>query len=253
VTDLQNGFEVIPTLKRALQSGNPYNALIVDLQMPNMSGYSVARQVRKSENSLSVLPLIALSYLAERDSEKCREAGFDGFLSKPVRREKLFTLLTNLLGPSSEKSPKREADTRKAEMILGLKRQTGARKIKILVAEDNPINQKLAKIMLTKAGFEVDIVNTGKEAVKKFMEAPASYDLIFMDIQMPEMDGFEATTTLREKGFGRIPIVAMTAHAMKGYREKCIEAGMNDYLSKPIKQDQVLRMIEKMMPETVDG
>ncbi len=246
VTDLQNGYEVIPTLKRALQSGNPYHALIVDLQMPNMSGYSVARQVRKSDDSMADLPLIALSYLAERDSEKCRDAGFDGFIAKPVRRQKLFSLLTNLLGPRSDKTSARPRKSDTTPMP-GFEIPPGkAKKLKIMVAEDNPVNQKLAKIMLSKAGFAVDIVNTGKEAVEKYLKEPANYDLIFMDIQMPDMDGFEATAVLREKGHSDVPIIAMTAHAMKGYREKCVEAGMNDYLTKPIKQRQVFEMIQKM-------
>ncbi len=246
VTDLQNGLEVLPTIKRAMHSGNPYDALIVDLQMPNMNGYSVARQVRNSPDGIRDIPMIALSYLAERDSEKCMEAGFDGFLSKPVRREKLFSLLNSLLRTFSEKSkdPKSVSDKSKsADAPAGGKKSTP---LKVLVAEDNPVNQKLAKIMLSNAGYTVEIAQNGKEALEKYSKFPDAFDLIFMDLQMPEMDGFEATAKIREKGFTDVPIVAMTAHAMKGYREKCLQAGMDEYLTKPIKRESVVGVIEKL-------
>jgi len=115
----------------------------------------------------------------------------------------------------------------------------------ILLVEDNPVNQKLAKMMLTKAGYQVDVANNGKEAVDKYTTSPENFDLIFMDIQMPEMDGMQATQNIREKGFDTIPIIAMTAHAMKGDREKCLNSGMNDYITKPIKRELVLAKIEK--------
>jgi CheY-like chemotaxis protein len=117
--------------------------------------------------------------------------------------------------------------------------------VNILVAEDNPVNQKLAKLMLTKAGYKVEVVNDGKEAVEKFTSSPEEFDLIFMDIQMPKMDGMVATRIIREKGFNTIPIAAMTAHAMKGDREKCLDAGMDDYITKPIKRELVFEILEK--------
>jgi len=119
--------------------------------------------------------------------------------------------------------------------------------LRILIAEDNKVNQKLAQIMLTKAGFKVDIASNGQAAVKTLMERPKDFDLVFMDIQMPLMDGFEATAAIRKAGFQQLPIVAMTAHAMKGYRQKCIAAGMNDYVTKPIKKDEVMAVIERQM------
>jgi len=117
--------------------------------------------------------------------------------------------------------------------------------VRILLAEDNPVNQKLAKLMLTKAGYQVEVTNNGQEAVDKFTSSPEDFDLIFMDIQMPEMDGMEATQTIRSKGFDTIPIVAMTAHAMKGDREMCLEAGMDDYITKPIKREIVFEILER--------
>ena len=119
--------------------------------------------------------------------------------------------------------------------------------VRILIAEDNKVNQKLAKMMLTKAGFKVDIASDGQEAVNTLRKRPKDFDLVFMDIQMPVMDGFEATAAIRAAGFDHLPIVAMTAHAMKGYRQKCIEGGMDDYVTKPIKKDEVIDVIERQM------
>jgi two-component system sensor histidine kinase/response regulator len=119
----------------------------------------------------------------------------------------------------------------------------------ILLVEDNLVNQRLAKIMLTKAGYQVAVANNGREAVERYVSSPKDFDLIFMDVQMPEMDGLEATRAIRQKGFDNIPIVAMTAHAMKGDREKCLQAGMNDYITKPIKRALVFEVLEKWVLE----
>jgi two-component system, sensor histidine kinase and response regulator len=127
--------------------------------------------------------------------------------------------------------------------------QKPTRSVRILLTEDNPVNQKLAKIMLTKAGYHVEIACNGREAVEKYTRVPDAFDLIFMDIQMPEMDGMKATKAIRDNGFDKIPIVAMTAHAMKGDREKCLDAGMNDYITKPIKKEYVFQVIDKWVPK----
>ena len=123
----------------------------------------------------------------------------------------------------------------------------GKSPLRILITEDNKVNQKLAKMMLTKAGFKVDIASNGQEAVNKLLAKPKDFDLVFMDIQMPVMDGFDATAAIRKAGFNNLPIVAMTAHAMKGYRQKCIDAGMDDYVTKPIKKDAVIDVIKRQM------
>jgi CheY-like chemotaxis protein len=117
--------------------------------------------------------------------------------------------------------------------------------IRILLAEDNPVNQKLARLMLAKAGCEVDVASNGREAFEKFTATPERFRLIFMDIQMPVMDGIEATKMIRARGFSTIPVIAMTARAMKGDRELCLEAGMTDYITKPIRRETVLAAIEK--------
>jgi CheY-like chemotaxis protein len=124
--------------------------------------------------------------------------------------------------------------------------------VRILLAEDNPVNQKLATLMLTKAGYQVEVADNGKEAVQKYTKSPADFDLIFMDIQMPEMDGLAATKAIREwesqnsqETIHNLPIIAMTAHAMKGDRETCLAAGMDAYVTKPIKRELVFEMLDR--------
>jgi CheY-like chemotaxis protein len=124
--------------------------------------------------------------------------------------------------------------------------------VSILLAEDNPINQKLGKVLLTKAGYNVDIANNGREAVALFMLDQKKYDLIFMDINMPELDGLEAAKEIRKNGFKRVPIIALTAAAMKEDKEKCLQAGMNDYITKPIKREIVFKTLKKWIFDRVN-
>ena len=242
VSDLRNGMEVVPTLQRAIVAGNPFDACIIDIHMPGMSGYEVARQVRASENaSISNLPLIAASYLVERDPELFAQAGFDQSLVKPIRRERLFQVLVDMLA-----GEKKTGAPIKKEPRQGVHEDFSD--YGVLVAEDNAVNQKLIQMMLRKLGCRVALAGTGTEVVDMFSRDPAAYDLIFMDIQMPEMDGFEALSALREKGFTDIPVVAMTAHAMAEHKAECLSAGMNDYISKPIRKPELVRVLQGFLP-----
>jgi len=232
--------EALSALQESVDEEAPFNICISDIQMPGMSGHELAREIRNSKNQFSDIPLLALSSLMEADAGKCAEAGFDAFLSKPIRREKLYQIIERMLGVE-------EGDDieRRPIMTQYSVREEQKRSVRILLAEDNPVNQKLAKLMLTKAGYQVEVANNGKEAVRKYIDRPDDFDLVFMDVQMPEMDGMEASQLIRAEGFDAIPIVAMTARAMKGDREECIKAGMNDYVSKPIKRELVFEMIDK--------
>jgi CheY-like chemotaxis protein len=212
----------------------------------------------------------------ESEKQKDNEAGFDDFLNKPVRRKKLYQVLENVLYKQNKKSGLRDAKDSKTQkhfktpfsVLIEEKNSSH-----ILLAEDNPINQKLAKMMLTKAGYQVETVDTGKKAVDKFITSSGKFDLIFMDMQMPEMDGIEATHRIREweerniaqrstlngkENFDlsassfklsthtkRVPIVALTANAIKGDMEKCLESGMDDYITKPINKKIFFEVIEK--------
>ncbi len=298
VVALRNGAEVIPTLEMTMGTGNPFHACIIDIHMPGMSGYEVAQAIRRYEKEPATrnsqpathIVLIALSSLMERNAQRCEEAGFDGFLSKPIHREKLYRMLERLLGENREKlyrmleglleeelgDEEKDEAAKKKIMTQYSVQEEMKHSVRILLAEDNPVNQKLAKVMLTKAGYQVELADNGQEAVDKYTRSPEDFDLIFMDVQMPKMDGIQATKAIRRyeeqlKAQGsklkakdgasscelsalsfqhsarseHVPIVAMTAHAMKGDREKCLEAGMDDYVTKPIKRELVFESIEK--------
>ncbi|MCF8128682.1 MAG: response regulator [Deltaproteobacteria bacterium] len=255
VVSLNEGEGALPVLEKSLDEKDPFHICITDIQMPGMSGYELAKRIRNFRSSIPhiqasirTIPLIALSSLMERDSGKCKEAGFDGFLGKPIRRERLYQMLERILEETAD--PEKESRADKSEIVTQYSvREEMKRSVRILLVEDNPVNQKLAKVMLSKAGYQVMVADNGKEAVMKLKNAPDDVDLIFMDVQMPVMDGLEATRRIRELGFGELPIVAMTANAMKGDRERCIEAGMNDYVAKPIRRELVFEMIEKWVFE----
>ncbi len=250
VKALDQGTEVVQELINANNKGTPFAMCITDIQMPGMSGYDIGKAIRgfepSSENQAKIkaLPLIAFSSETKRDATKCENAGFDGFLTKPIRKKKLFLMMERLLGERQDTETKDSREKPKIKTQYSV-REDIKHSIHILLAEDNPVNQKLAKMMLTKAGYQVEVADNGKEAFEKYSASPNDFDLILMDIQMPEMDGKEATRAIRKKGHNSIPIIAVTAHALKGDREMCLEAGMNDYTTKPIKRDVMLEIIEK--------
>jgi signal transduction histidine kinase/CheY-like chemotaxis protein len=237
---VDGGKKVQLAIKDANSKKRAFDICLIDLDMPDLDGYKVAQKVLR----LKTPPvLIALSSSLERDAQKCKVAGFNGFLAKPVRRTRLLQMMARLLGESPDG---KGAETQEHKMHTQYTvREAMKHSVRILLAEDNRVNQKLAVMMLSKAGYTVEVAENGKSAVEKFSKTPKDFDLIFMDVQMPEMDGKEATRALRNKGFTDIPIVAMTAHAMKGDREMCIESGMNDYITKPIKREMVFGVIQK--------
>ncbi len=244
VIALTNGEEAVPILQKAHEDGNPFDICICDIHMPGRNSYEVAKEVNHLKSEIQSPRLIAMSPLIERDAKKCEEVRFDGLLKKPVRREKLFQMLERIFGEGqydNQQGKAKEHEIQKKSLVNEDIKQS----VKILLAEDNPMNQKLAKQMLTKAGYQVEVAKNGNEAVIKYTTSPEDFDLIFMDIQMPELDGMQATKAIREKGFDNIPIIALTSHAIKGDKEKCIKAGMSDYISKPIKKDIVLEMLNK--------
>jgi two-component system, sensor histidine kinase and response regulator len=249
VVTVHRGGDVLPTLQQAHKSNTPFDLCISDIRMPDSDGYEVAARIRSGDAPLSQLPLIALSSALERDAQRCQKAGFNGFLSKPARREKLLQMIGRVMRDKDEDSGVGTERDEKIHTQYSV-REDLKHSVRILLAEDNLVNQKLATLVLSKAGYQVDVANNGKEAVEKYIQTPDDFDLIFMDIQMPEMDGKEATRAIREKGFAQVPIIAMTAHAMKGDREMCLEVGMNDYITKPIKREKVFAIINKCVFNT---
>ncbi len=251
VVALSKANGALPILRKALKAGKPFDLCISDIQMPLLTGCELAEMIRGEPAPLRDLPMIALSSLMEREARSCKEAGFDGFLSKPIHRGKLLQMMVKIMGEGRGKPRGSECAKNKIVTQYSL-REDMKHSVRILLAEDNPVNQKLTKLMLTKAGYRVTVTNNGREALERYVASPKDFDLIFMDVQMPEMDGLEATRSIRKKGFTAVPIVAMTAHAMKGDREKCLEAGMNDYITKPIKREIVFEVLGKWVLRKAD-
>jgi len=230
--------KVVPRLDQIYRKQEPCDLAILDILMPEKNGYQVAREIRKPATPYSSLPLLALSTSMTSKLIRYEAAGFNGYLPKPVRRQKLLLMVRRLLkGDGKDREPRLQTQY----SINGHRRD----RAHILLAEDNPINQKLARYLLSKAGYELTIAGNGREAVDLVRRDPSRFDLILMDIQMPVLDGREATRIIRQEGYRDLPIVAMTAESLKGDREKCIAAGMNDYISKPIKRERVLNVIQK--------
>ncbi|MDD3815517.1 MAG: response regulator [Desulfocapsaceae bacterium] len=244
MTAIMDETQTIPTLIAADQNNTPFDAAILDLLLPVISGFDLARQIRGTDMKSHNIPLLAYTSSTEKIASRCRDAGFNAFLTKPTRRAMLLKTLAKILSSSENSSIEKEEKELVTQYSI---REEMKHSSRILLAEDNLVNQKLATMMLSKAGYTVQVVANGRLAVETFTRNSDQFDLILMDIQMPEMDGFEATRHIREKGFADIPIVAMTANAMKGDREKCLEAGMNDYISKPIKREIVFKILEERL------
>jgi two-component system sensor histidine kinase/response regulator len=243
--DLKNGFEVIPTIERSVVAGKPFDCCLIDIHIPGMDGYEIARNIRASKNPLiAKMPLIASSRTADREPVLFAKAGFNQSFIKPVRREKLFQILREVLIQGGSTGSKEMFQIANA---LPTSESVIHRKVRILVAEDNAHNQKLIKIMLEKLGCFVTIVSNGREAVDQFSDTPNYYDLIFLDIQMPIIDGFGAFRIIRKIN-PTVPVIAFSAHAMKEHQEQSLKAGMNDFLAKPIRKEALLKVINKYAP-----
>ncbi|MFQ6096531.1 MAG: response regulator [Armatimonadota bacterium] len=242
-----DGEQGLTALRAAAACGRPYSVALVDMCMPHMDGERFGRLV-KADAVLRDTALVLLTSAGRRgDAQRARDIGFAAYLPKPVRRSLLYDCLVELVSLRN-----READRhaeRPPELITRHGLADKARRLRVLVAEDNPVNQKLATKLLEKRGHHVVAVSNGAEALAALERE--QFDIVCMDVQMPEMDGFETTAAIREreKGAGRrTPIIAMTAHVMKGDRERCLRAGMDDYVGKPIRPDELFAAIERVRP-----
>jgi signal transduction histidine kinase/DNA-binding response OmpR family regulator len=243
-TTLRDETQTITTLTEAEERGEPFDLAIIDLQMPTISGFELARMIRESKLKSKDIPFLAYTSSTEKIAKKCKDVGFTAFLNKPARRSILLRTLSRTLGTGSDET---DPAAEKKLVTQYSVREEIKQSIRILLVEDNLVNQKLAKMILTKAGYNVEVAANGKIAVELFSSNPDTFDIILMDVQMPEMDGYEATRQIRKLGFTEIPILAMTANAMKGDRERCLEAGMTDYITKPIKRDIVFNLLDKWL------
>ena len=232
-----SGAEALSALGKP-DSKKSFDLVLLDVHMPEMDGFTVAEQIGSSYKQQGLKVILLTSASRPSDVARCRELGISDYLSKPVKQSELFDAIATAM----EHGRKRE----RYESASALT-QPSERSLRVLLAEDNPVNQTLAMRILEKLGHKVQIVNNGREALRRSQEE--EFDLILMDVQMPEMDGLEATTAIRdaEAGTGKhVPIVAMTAHAMKGDREKCLNAGMDGYLSKPIRIDELKQAMSEV-------
>jgi len=249
-TEAEDGKEALAEIKRAFESGKPYRVLLVDLKMPGLDGFEVTKRVKEGRYGADVEIILLTSVGQRGDAARCKEVGISGYLLKPVKQSELLDAILMALGhPPEEKAP----------VITRHSIREARRRLNILVAEDNIVNQKVALKILEKRGHRAVVASNGKEAIEKLRGE--RFDLILMDVQMPEMDGITATRMIRDLRLetqnsegqissiqypiSSIPIIAMTAHVMKGDRERCLAAGMDGYVSKPIKAEELFTVIER--------
>ncbi|MBN2297255.1 MAG: response regulator [Deltaproteobacteria bacterium] len=248
-----DGEEAIAVLRSAVSLRESFDVIILDFQMPEMNGFDLAREIRKIK-SLKKIPMIVLTSVGNiGEGKSCRQIGIQGYLTKPARRDELRRVILSVLGlPQEEDNP----DISNLVTRHTLAEET-RKNIQILLAEDYPTNQQVAMRHLQKAGYHVDLAENGRQALTACK--CKQYDIVLMDIQMPFMDGYEATRKIRELEerlrdevgsdgpfrLNRIPIIAMTAHAIRGFKEKCLEMGMDDYIAKPLRRQELLDMVDK--------
>jgi two-component system, sensor histidine kinase and response regulator len=238
-TVVEGGLEALAALERARGSGSPYALVLLDAMMPEMDGFTLAERIRQDLEPIGATLMMLSSANRREDAVRCRELGVSTYLTKPIRQSALLDAIMTSLGESAGASGL-------AAAAGGPSAPAGRRRtLRILLAEDNAVNQRLAVSLLEKRGHRVVVAGNGLEAVAALERS--SFDAVLMDVQMPEMDGFEATAAirLREADTGsHIPIIAMTAHAIKGDCDRCLEAGMDAYISKPLRPRELFEVLE---------
>ncbi len=243
IEEAASGPSALEALYRARDAGDPFRAAIVDMQMPGMDGAALGRAIRLDGTLRDIRLLMMTSQGQRGDAGRAGKIGFAAYLTKPVRRSDLFDSLAAVLSGAPSSGTERPLVTRHT---LREKRRGRPR---ILLAEDNLTNQRVAAAILKKLGCEVDVAGNGAIAVEALKSAP--YNLVFMDVQMPEKDGLAAARAIRDPASGvrdpGIPVIAMTAHAMRGDREKCLEAGMDDYIPKPVTPQVLATVLDKWL------
>ena len=233
-----SGWAAIAALRRAQGAQQPVPLVLMDAQMPQLDGFGTAAKIKQDPELLSPTIVMLTSGGQRGDADRCREVGISAYLTKPVRQQELREAILKVLGLRQKAEEDRTLITRHtlAEARVHLH---------ILLAEDNVINQQLTVRTLTKRGHEVTVVENGKLAVEALEKQ--SFDIVLMDVQMPKMDGLEATIAIRHREVStgkHVPIIAITAHAMKGDRESCLAAGMDAYISKPVHIEELLQVTE---------
>ncbi|MCP4700387.1 MAG: response regulator, partial [Gammaproteobacteria bacterium] len=247
----ENAEQALARLRAAADSDTPFQLLLLDYLMPDMDGEQLAKAIR-TDAAFAHVSLVVLTSVARKgDGQRFQAAGFVAYLTKPVLSETLRQTLAGVLGLEQQGGSGTLLITRHS--MVKSNKQAAAKSsrfaaARVLLAEDIPANQKVACAMLKKLGIHTDIAANGREAVEQWMRC--CYDLIFMDCQMPEMDGYEATRTIRakEKKFGvHIPIIALTANALASERQRCLDTGMDDYIAKPLERDKLASILNEWL------
>jgi len=261
--EASSGEEALKKLRQGIVGNHPFDLAILDMQMPRMDGETLGRKIKQDSDLKNTILVLMTSIGKRGDARRLEKIGFAGYLTKPVKQSQLYDCLVTVSGLENEPTSEQPMSIFTRHTIF----EKRTREARILLAEDNITNQKVALNTLKKFGYNADVVKNGKEAFEALKKIP--YDIVLMDCQMPVMDGYEATNEIRkwektlkdgtadcsdstpesEARSKRIPIIAMTAHALKGDREKCLTAGMDDYIAKPIHPKKLHDVIEKWINE----
>jgi two-component system, sensor histidine kinase and response regulator len=241
-TAVDGGRAALQAIEVAQNAGRPFPLILLDGQMPEMDGFTLAEHIKKDSQLVKATIMMLTSAGHLGDAARCRELGISAYLVKPIRQSELLSAICQLLDKTAQEEP--------AILVTRHTLREEKNRVRILLVEDNAINQTLAVRLLEKRGYSVSVAADGQAGVEAF--DAGGFELVLMDIQMPRMDGFEATAAIREKEKGtggHIPIVAMTAHALVGDQERCLAAGMDGYITKPIRTVELFNIIEKMLAD----
>jgi CheY-like chemotaxis protein len=240
------GREALAALRAAAATDKPFELVILDMQMPEMDGLMLAHAI-KQDPAICKTRLVMLTSLGNHlDAEDMKKAGIEACVLKPVKQSRLFDRLADVMASHLTRRSARVASG--PLPVVPAKAEPHRKKVHILLAEDNRINQMVAQGLLQNLGYTCTTVANGVEVLEALKTKP--YEIILMDCQMPEMDGYETTRRIRAAEFASPPrIIAMTANAMRGESEKCLEAGMDDYMSKPVRLDTLRDTIARWLPE----
>jgi two-component system, sensor histidine kinase and response regulator len=236
--------EAIAMIRGAIRAGTPYRLILLDAMMPEMDGFDLAVQIAADPTLFGPTLMMLSSAGRQDDAARCRSLGMAGYLTKPIKPSELLEAISEALGSAANQEAAGSSESVECRP---------ARRLRVLLAEDNVINQRLVVRALERDGHTVEVVGDGQAAVDRISEARDHIDAVLMDVQMPIMGGFEATAEIRraEQATGaHIPIIALTAHAMSGDRERCLSAGMDSYLSKPVRVDDLLLELGRLTPRT---
>jgi CheY-like chemotaxis protein len=232
--------EALQALETAKRTGHPFPLILLDSQMSEVDGFGLAEQIQKDPGLAAATILMLTSAGRLGDAARCRELGISAYLMKPIHQAELLDAICEILNKASK--------GKNLPLVTRHSLKENKHRSRVLLAEDNAVNQTLALRLLEKRGYTVVVACDGRAAVEAFEKG--NFDMVLMDIQMPGMDGFEASATIRAKEKftgGHVPIIAMTAHALKADQERCFAAGMDGYVSKPIRTSELFSAIESLL------